>query len=154
MKEEDPTTQRDPETHSIIGAAMEVHSQLGHGFLEAVYQEALSAEFTLRGIGYRREVDLPVLYKGERLRCTYRADFVCFESVIVELKALAAVGPIEHAQTLNYLKATGLVRALIINFGAPRLEFKRLVWQNLRLARDPQERDSSVSSADMIGEGA
>jgi GxxExxY protein len=153
MSPEEPNALRDPETHSIIGAAMEVHTHLGHGFLEAVYQEALSAEFTLRRVRYRREVELPVIYKGERLKCAYRADFVCFESVIVELKALAAIGPIEQAQTLNYLKATRLGRALLINFGAPRLEFKRFVWQNLRLARNTEDHESSAPSADQIGEG-
>lgn len=152
MKYDALNAERDPQTHAIIGAAMEVHSQLGHGFLEAVYQEALSAEFTRRGLKFRREVDLPVMYKGERLRCGYRADFVCFERVIVELKALAAIGPVEQAQTLNYLKATGLDRALLINFGAPRLEFKRLVWSTPLSERNPHVYLSSASSVDNSGE--
>ena len=120
------TDERDPQTHAIIGAAMEVHSTLGCGFLEPVYQEALALELHERQVPSRREVELPVCYKGRRLNCAYRADFLCFEEIIVELKALAALGGIEQAQVINYLKATGLRRALLLNFGSARLEVKRL----------------------------
>ena len=123
--------QRDEQTYEIIGAAMEVHRQLGHGFLEAVYQEALSLEFAAWGVPFQREVELPVCYKSQPLRCGYRADFICFETVLVELKALARLTSIEDAQVLNYFKATGLHRALLINFGTSSLEHKRLVF-NLR----------------------
>ncbi len=123
---------RDPQTHAIIGAAMEVHQQLGPGFLEAVYQEALAIELTEQGIPYRRELDLPVFYKARRLSCTYRADFLCYESVIVELKALQALTGQEEAQIINYLKATSLERGMLLNFGRPRLEFKRFVFQIAR----------------------
>ena len=111
---------------------MEVHRQLGPGFLEAVYQEALAIELTERGIPYRRELDLPVHYKGHRLSCTYRVDFVCYDSVIVEIKALQALSGVEEAQILNYLKATYLERGLLLNFGRPSLQFKLLVFRNLR----------------------
>src|SRR5947209_2293147 len=108
---------RDQQTHAIIGAAMEVHRQLGPGFLEAVYQESLAIEFAARGIPFAPQRELPVYYKGQKLTCFYKADFVCYESVIVELKALQAITGVEEAQLLNYLKATRLERGLLVNFG-------------------------------------
>jgi GxxExxY protein len=125
MKAED---KRDPQTYAIIGAAMEVHRQLGHGFLEAVYQEANAVEYTARGIPFEREVLLVVKYKGIALNCHYKADFICFGEVLVELKALDRLTTREEAQVINYLKATGLSRALLLNFGASSLEYKRLVF--------------------------
>jgi GxxExxY protein len=120
--------ERDNETFAIIGAAMEVHRTLGHGFLEAVYQEALAEEFTTRAIPFQREVGLPVVYKGKTLSTAYRADFICYESVIVELKALAKLSGQERAQVINYLKATNINRALLLNFGSPSMEYERLVF--------------------------
>lgn len=110
---------------------MEVHGELGNGFLEAVYQDALEMEFEGRGIPFSREHDIPVCYKTKTLGTPYRADFLCFGAIIVELKAIRALTGIEDAQVIHYLKATGLNRALLINFGAFRLEYKRLV-NNLR----------------------
>jgi GxxExxY protein len=122
--------ERDPETFAIIGAAMEVHRELGHGFLEAVYQTAPALEFTERGIPFRAEVELPVYYKGKRLACGYRADFVCYEDVLVETKAISALTSADHAQLINYLKATRHRRGLLFNFGAPSLETNRLVFSS------------------------
>jgi GxxExxY protein len=119
--------ERDAQTYSIIGAAMEVHQQLGAGFLEGVYQDALQIEFTARSIPFNREHAVPVTYKGLVLGTPYRVDFLCFGSVLVELKAIKELTGVEEAQVIHYLKATGLNRAILINFGAPRLEYKRLV---------------------------
>jgi GxxExxY protein len=120
--------QRDPQTYAIIGAAIEVHNQLGHGFLEGVYQEAMAIEFELRGIPYQREQLLTVMYKGRALSCKYKADFVCFGNIVVECKALSELAGAHRAQVLNYLKATGLHRGLLLNFGMASLRHERLVW--------------------------
>jgi GxxExxY protein len=100
-------TLRDPRTYRIIGAGMEVHRQLGCGFLETVYQEALALELRDREIPFRRELLFPVSYKGYRLNSQYRPDFICFDSVIVELKALSTLSSVEDSQLINYLKVTG-----------------------------------------------
>src|SRR5690242_6385134 len=110
-------TQRDPRTYAIIGAAMEVHRQIGCGFLESVYQEALAFELKSRGVPYTRELKFPVIYKGRELRCQYRPDFICFESVIVELQALGQLTKVEESQLINYLKVTGYEIGLLMNFG-------------------------------------
>lgn len=118
--------ERDPQTFAIIGAAMMVHRTLGHGFLEAVYQAALEQEFLQRKIVYEREKELQVFYRGKAI-AIYRADFVCYGQVIVELKAIQSLSGREEAQLINYLKATRLQRGLLINFGTPSLEYQRFV---------------------------
>jgi len=95
------------EVYNIIGAAMEVHKILGCGFLEAVYQEALELEFQYRKIPYEREVQLDIYYKEQLLKKHYQADFICYDDIIVELKALSALTSEHESQLLNYLKATG-----------------------------------------------
>ena len=115
------------ETYAIIGAAIEVHKELGSGFLEAVYQEALEYEFKLQGIPYIREKKLNIKYKGQPLLKHYSADFICYGEVIVELKALSSLTSDHDAQVLNYLKATGKKVALLINFGARGCKYKRLI---------------------------
>jgi GxxExxY protein len=115
------------EAYKIIGACMEVHKYLGEGFLEPVYQEALEKEFLMQGIPHVREQKLQINYKGFTLDKFYVADFVCFDSVIVELKALQALTTQHEAQMLNYLKATQLQLGLLVNFGSKSLEYKRLI---------------------------
>ncbi len=114
---------------------MEVHRELGHGFLELVYQTALSLEFQERGIPFKAEVALHIRYKGKLLTCGYRADFVCFENFLIEIKAITKLTTADDAQLLNELKATGYQRGLLLNFGSRSLEVKRLVRtlpENLR----------------------
>jgi GxxExxY protein len=119
---------RDPQTYAIIGAAMEVHRELSCGFLEQVYCQAMAIELTRRTIPFAREVPLFIQYKGQTLDCSYRADFVCFENVIVEIKAIGQISGIERAQLINYLKATGFRVGLILNFGTDSLQFERVVF--------------------------
>ncbi|MCK5148803.1 GxxExxY protein [bacterium] len=134
---------RDPETYAIIGAAMVVHNELGHGFYETVYQEALEHELRFQKIPYEREKTFPVHYRGVELDAYYKSDFVCFGSVIVELKALQNLTNREEAQVINYLKASGLQKAILINFGAKQLQYKRMVF-NLR--------ESASSAESFLGE--
>jgi GxxExxY protein len=115
------------QSYAVIGAAMEVYNQLGSGFLEAVYQEALAIELALRGVPFRAQQPLQILYKEQPLRQTYIPDFIAYETISVEIKAIKQLGPIEEAQLLNYLKATGLRLGLLLNFGAHgKLEWKRM----------------------------
>lgn len=123
-----PVDERDPQTYAIIGAAMEVHRQLGNGFLETVYQEALAWEFEERAVPFAREQPLAIRYKNRELLTQFRADFICFNEIIVETKALQQLSGTEQSQLLNYLKASGLSRGLLINFGQRSLQYKRLAW--------------------------
>jgi len=107
---------------------MEVHRVLGHGFLEAVYHDAMILEVIERSIPHQTEVKIIVTYKGKSLPSYYKADLICFGEVLVELKAQAKLTSADEAQVINYLKATGMSKALLINFGAPSLEYKRLIY--------------------------
>jgi len=113
-------------TYAIIGAAMEAHRILGPGFLESVYEEALTHEFDLREIPYQRQAKLAVRYK-EIVAGDFRADFLVDGKVVIELKAIKALTEGDEAQLLNYLKGTAYRVGLLLNFGAPSLEHKRRV---------------------------
>lgn len=116
------------EVFNIVGAAIEVYNQLGNGFLEAVYQEALGLEFELRQVPFKAQAALNILYKGHPLRQCYIPDFIVYEQVIVELKAIKTIGPNEEAQLLNYLKSSNLRVGVMLNFGSIRkLEWRRMV---------------------------
>ena len=106
---------------------MEVYAQLGCGFLEPVYQEAAALEFLSKGISFKKELNLKINYKGNILEKTYIADFICYDKIIVEFKALAQLTTQHEAQVINYLRATNFKLGLLINFGEKRLEYKRLV---------------------------
>lgn len=116
------------ESYNIIGAAFHVYNQMGFGFLEAVYQECLELEFIKRGIPYDREKELKINYDVIELRQTYKADFVCYGEIIVELKAVSMLDPSHRAQVYNYLHATGYRLGLLLNFGSDsELERERIV---------------------------
>ena len=113
--------------YKIIGAAMEVHSNLNYGLLEPVYQEALAIELKTRGIPFEREKELTINYKGTILEKKYYADFVCYQDIIVELKAVDNLRDEHISQVLNYLHATNMKLGYIINFGVKPLQRKRVV---------------------------
>jgi len=114
------------ETYKIRGCMMTVYNELGSGFLEKVYQEALEIELQANGIPYNREVPLKVSYKGQTLQQDFYADFVCYNKIIVELKAVSELTNVHRAQVSNYLKATDFDLGLLVNFGAERLQIERL----------------------------
>lgn len=116
------------ETYEVVGAAMEVYYKLGPGFLEPVYQQALAIEMELRGIPFRQEARFPISYKERILDKEYVADFFCYDQIVVELKAVSSLSPVDWAQVINYLKVTGCRVGLLFNFGSHgRLEWKKLV---------------------------
>lgn len=114
------------ESYNIIGAAMEVHRIVGNGFTEPVYQDALEVELRMRGIPYEREKTFDLSYKGVKLDKTFRADFVCYNSIIVELKSVYQLADEHTAQVYNYLKASGLSLGLLLNFGRISLQHERI----------------------------
>lgn len=119
----------DAEAYKIVGVAMRVHQELGCGFLESVYGDALEIEFQKQGIPYTREQFVFVYYSGVKLRSFFKTDYVCYENMIVELKATSELTSVDSAQTMNYMKATHSLRALLINFGEMSLRHKYLTWQ-------------------------
>ena len=116
------------EVYAIVGAALEVSNELGAGFLEAVYQEALELELGMRKVPYKAQVPIRITYKGHVLSKEYVPDLICFDQVIVEIKALKQLTSMEEAQLLNYLKATGKPVGVLLNFGTPKLEWKRMAF--------------------------
>jgi GxxExxY protein len=115
------------ESYRIIGACMEVHKKLGSGFLESVYSEALELEFNNAAISYEMEKKLPVYYDDKPLRKFFRADFVCFDSIIIELKATKFLIEADKKQTLNNVKATNFRLGILVNFGEPSLKYYRVI---------------------------
>ena len=115
-------------TYRIIGIAMEIHRELGPGFLEAVYEEVMADELNTGKIAFENQVKLNIYYKEKKLKKQYQADFIVDEKIVVELKGVAKLTDLDEAQMINYLKATGLKIGLLVNFGGKSLEWKRIVY--------------------------
>lgn len=115
------------ESFKIIGACMKVHPSLGAGFLEAVYEEALMKEFLIQNIPFKRQLKLELYYDNQKLNKYYRADFVCYDSIILEIKAVTHIPDIFYAQLKNYLKCTQMELGMLINFGTTSLTYKRII---------------------------
>jgi GxxExxY protein len=114
------------ESYLIRGACIEVHKEMGSGYLEAVYQECLEREFQVRDIPFQSQPELIIHYKGEQLRQTYKPDFICFGKIIVEIKGVSKIHPEHQAQIINYLKATGFKLGFLVNFGShPQAQIER-----------------------------
>src|SRR5262249_23321157 len=117
------------ESYRIMGACFEVYKEMGCGFLEAVYQECLEIEMTLRAIPFKPQVGLGLVYKDRILKQKYQPDFICFDKIILEIKAVSQLTPEHYAQVHNYLKATKHRLGLLVNFGHyPKLEYKRIAY--------------------------
>jgi GxxExxY protein len=127
-------------THSIIGAAIEIHRNLGPGLLEAVYEERLAREFDLRNIPYARQKPIPLIYKDLKLECGYRLDFLVRDRVVVELKSIEAIAPVHESVMLTYLRLSERPLGLLINFNVPVLKdgIRRYVWHY-----DESEKDNA-----------
>jgi GxxExxY protein len=135
---------RDKElSHAIIGAAIEIHRSLGPGLLEAVYEECLAREFTLRVIPFERQKPIPLVYKDLKLECGYRLDFLVMNRIVVEIKSIESIAPIHESVMLTYLRLSGSSLGLLINFNVPILKdgIKRYVWHY-------QEKDNAESLSD------
>ena len=117
------------ECYLIQGAIFDVYREMGTGFLEAVYQECLEREFQRRDISFTSQKELFLSYKGDRLEQTYKPDLICFDKIIIELKAVSQTRPEHQAQVLNYLNATGMKVGLLVNFGtSPKVSIKRFIY--------------------------
>ena len=138
---------QDDQTFTIIGAAFRVHKALGCGFLEKVYQDALEVEFRYAKIPYEREKAIAIPYRNVRLGESYYADFLCYEDVIVELKAIRNLNKLEEAQVLHYLRATKCTRALLLNFGQPSLQVIRFVNGYKQTLDDEDVRNLAAQAA-------
>jgi GxxExxY protein len=149
---DDELNSGDPQTFAIIGACMAVHNELGPGFLESVYQEALAIEFSRRGIPFVAELPIPIDYCGVRLVTHFHADFICYGEIIVELKAISGLTNAHYAIIINYLKATNCARGLLVNFGTERLEYKRFVLSlHLRKSATSADNSGELSTDDADG---
>src|SRR5690606_13798698 len=115
------------ESFKIIGACMKVHSSLGSGFLEAVYEEAIEKEFDIQKIPYKKQVKLELYYNDQKLKKHYRADFVCYDNIVLEIKAVSQMPSAFFAQLKNYLKCTNMELGMLINFGTSSLTYKRII---------------------------
>lgn len=121
------------ESYKIIGACFEVYKQKGFGFTEAIYQECLAIEFEIQEIPFIEQPEIQLEYKSRKLKQFFRPDFICYDKIIVELKALPELIPQNHLQTLNYLNATNFELALLVNFGHyPKLEYKRIANNRIK----------------------
>ena len=115
------------ESFAIVGACMKVHRTLGAGFLEAVYEEALEREFQNQQIPFKRQVKLSLYYDNVLMKKQYRADFICYDEIIVEIKAVSLIPTAFYAQLQNYLKCTNIELGMLINFGTSSLTYKRMI---------------------------
>jgi len=116
------------ETYKIQGAIFEVYKEIGTGFLEAIYQECLEQELHNRKIPYKAQQPLTILYKGNHLKQTYKPDLICYDKIIIELKAVKEIAPEHQAQILNYMKATDIKLGLLVNFNShPKVTIKRFI---------------------------
>ena len=119
------------EGYKILGACFEVYNEIGPGFLEAIYQECLELEFSSQGIDHKSQHELQIQYKGNQLQKSYIPDFIIYDKIILEIKAVKKLTDEHRAQTFNYLKATGLQVAYLINFASfPKLEYERIVYSS------------------------
>jgi GxxExxY protein len=125
-----------PQTHAIIGCAIEVQRHFGTGLLESAYGDALEMEFSDRGIPFQREAQVPLFYKGRGIRTIYRADFVCYDGLVIEIKASVGLGGADIAQMWHYLAATKLTTGLLLNFGHGPLQIRRFVGRKMDIVSE------------------